>query len=146
MAFPSPTSVVTNNITTLDPEPNDVGGLTAAELQAKFDQFGIDWIDWFINTFLPSLTATNTGSSASENLGSAVITGVTGTTIHDQLVALKAAIDALVVGLVPEGSIGVEQLNFDPATQTELDAVETALETNYQAADTSIKFRIYMGV
>ena len=36
----------TNYISTLDDQPNDVGGLTAAQLKAKFDQFGTEFIAW----------------------------------------------------------------------------------------------------
>lgn len=41
----------------LDDEPNDVGGLTAAELKAKFDEAG-EAIKEFLNeTLLPELSA-----------------------------------------------------------------------------------------
>jgi hypothetical protein len=142
MAFTSPTSITTNNISALDPEPNEVGGLTAAQLQATFDKFGVDWKAWFILTHLAELASTTAGSSGAHNIGSASITGLTGTTVYDHLVALKAAIDALVAGVIPLGSITEDMLAFLVATQTELDAVIAA----YQVADDDLELMIYMGV
>lgn len=47
----------------LDDEPNDVGGLTAAQLKAKFDEAG-EAIKAFLNdTLLPELGADDAGSS-----------------------------------------------------------------------------------
>ena len=42
-------------ISALDDEPNDVGGLTAAELKAKFDEGGEDLKEYINNTLLPAL-------------------------------------------------------------------------------------------
>jgi hypothetical protein len=142
MAFTSPINIATNNISTLDPEPNEVSGLTASQLQALFDKFGVDFKAWFINTHLAELASIVLGSSASENLGSPAIAGLTGTSIYSQIVSLKAAIDAVVAGVIPLGSINEDMLNFLVATQGELNAMETA----YQTADNSIKLRMYMGV
>lgn len=54
-------SVATNNIATLDDLPNDVGGLTPAQLKALFDKFGADFVAWFnathiveLNTVMPA--------------------------------------------------------------------------------------------
>jgi hypothetical protein len=54
MAFTT-CSVATNNIASLDDLPNDVGGLTAAQLKAKFDQFGADFVAWFNSTHINEL-------------------------------------------------------------------------------------------
>ena len=51
MAY-TPCSVVTNNVATLDDLPNDVGGLTAAQLKVLFDKFGADFVAWFNATHL----------------------------------------------------------------------------------------------
>ena len=42
----------------LDDEPNDVGGLTAAELKAKFDEAGNIIKDYINNTLLPGISDT----------------------------------------------------------------------------------------
>jgi hypothetical protein len=56
MAFTT-CSVATNNIASLDDLPNDVGGLTAAQLKAKFDQFGADFVAWFNATHIAEAAA-----------------------------------------------------------------------------------------
>ena len=45
-------SIATNNIASLDDLPNDVGGLTAAQLKALFDKFGVDLVAWFNATHI----------------------------------------------------------------------------------------------
>lgn len=47
-----------NIIQKLDDEPNDVGGLTAAELKAKFDEPANAVKDWINNTFIPEAEET----------------------------------------------------------------------------------------
>lgn len=42
----------TNYISTLDDQPNDVGGLTAEQLKALFDKFGTEFKAWFNTTHL----------------------------------------------------------------------------------------------
>lgn len=58
MALPK-SAVATNNITLLNPEPNDVQGLTDALLQAKFDQYGIDNNLYINNTLTPAQDTLN---------------------------------------------------------------------------------------
>jgi hypothetical protein len=45
-------SVTTSVIAALDDLPNDVGGLTAAQLKAKFDEFGTNFVAWFNATHI----------------------------------------------------------------------------------------------
>jgi hypothetical protein len=45
-------SVATNNVASLDDLPNDVGGLTPAQLKAVFDKFGADFVAWFNATHI----------------------------------------------------------------------------------------------
>lgn len=56
MAFTT-CSVATNNISMLEDQPNDVGGLTAAELKAAFDKFGKDFVAWFNETHVAEADA-----------------------------------------------------------------------------------------
>lgn len=44
-------------IQSLDDEPNDVGGLTAAELKAKFDEAGLAIQDYINKTLIPNVVA-----------------------------------------------------------------------------------------
>lgn len=70
-------------ISTLDDEPNDVGGLTAAELKAKFDEGG-QAIKQFLNeTLTPQIDSEKAG--------------------RDEL-------EGLVLGQIPDGTITVEKM------------------------------------
>lgn len=62
-------------ISALDDEPNDVGGLSAAELKAKFDEAGQAIKDYINNTL---------------------------TTQADSTLATKSELDGLVVGVSPD--------------------------------------------
>jgi hypothetical protein len=42
-------------IRALDDEPNDVGGLTADQLKAKFDQFADEFVEYFNETHIPEV-------------------------------------------------------------------------------------------
>lgn len=53
----TPNTTATNNIVTLDPSPNDVGGLTASQLQYLFDKFGIDFKAYFNDVHLVEIVA-----------------------------------------------------------------------------------------
>jgi hypothetical protein len=50
-------NVVTNNISELEDQPNDVGGMTAAELKAAFDKFGAEFVAWFNATHIAEADA-----------------------------------------------------------------------------------------
>lgn len=70
-------------ISALDDEPNDVGGLTAAELKAKFDEGG-KAIKQFLNeTLTPQIDSEKAG--------------------RDEL-------EGLVLGQIPDGTITVEKM------------------------------------
>ena len=47
-----------NIIAALDDEPNDVGGLSAAELKAKFDEGGVSLKNYINNTLLTEIEST----------------------------------------------------------------------------------------
>ena len=87
-----------NIIAALDDEPNDVGGLTPAQLKAKFDEAVLALQTYINTTLIPLLDAANlpyTYGSAS--------------TIKDEM-------DALVAGGVSDGSITTAKLDDGAAT------------------------------
>jgi hypothetical protein len=47
----------TDYVANLDNLPNDVGGLTPAQLKAVFDQFGTEFVAWFNATHIVELDA-----------------------------------------------------------------------------------------
>ena len=57
-------------ISALDDEPNDVGGLTAAQLKAKFDEGGVALKDYLNNTLTREMDA---NLATKQELNSAVI-------------------------------------------------------------------------
>lgn len=78
----------------LDDEPNDVGGLTAAELKAKFDEAGEAIKEYLNETLLPELNA----DAAADSLG-AVLNG--------EKMSVQAALDLLQMASVQSGNVPV---------------------------------------
>lgn len=109
-------TALTNLIETLADRPT----MSAAELKQYFDSQP-EQIRVAFNALIDSLGSSTTGDSGAHNIGSAVITGVTGATVYDQLASLKQLLDLTVTGQIPDGSVTPSKLSFDPATQAELD-------------------------
>ena len=84
MAFTKST-VSTTNISDLPNKPL----ISPTALKAAFDKYGADDKP-FVNSLIDELESITPGSSGAENMGSAPISGVTGTTVHAQLSDLKA--------------------------------------------------------
>lgn len=108
MAFPTMTTSVSNIQALLD-EPTQ----SAAQLKALFDKAGEDIVTYINSTLLVALEENTLGSSGAENLGCAAIAGVTGTKVRAMLVDLKAQIDAVVLGTIPDGSITAAKMDSD---------------------------------
>lgn len=119
-------------IAALDNEPNDVGGLTAQELKSKFDEAGMALRDYLNGVLLRELE----GSLAAEKLG-AVRDGVE-MTVQSALDALRADMEALVMGSVPDGSLGEEKLQDAAVTAEKL--ADSAVEPRHLAADARALF------
>lgn len=89
-------------ISKLDTEPNDVGGLSAEELKAKFDEAGNAIKNYINETLLPAME----GENGAENIG---ITGIsqisTATNVQDALILICQLINNISQGAVPDGSI-----------------------------------------
>lgn len=90
-----------NIISTLDDLPNDVGGLTAAELKAKFDLAGTELKTFINNVFIPSIQTNY---------------------------ATTSDIIGIVTGDIPDNSLAESKLAFSVATQNELDTFRTNLK------------------
>lgn len=75
-------------ISALDDEPNDVGGLTAAELKAKFDEGGQAIKQYLNDTLTPEA---------------------------ENQFATKDEVQGIVLGQVPDGSITADKLDPDLA-------------------------------
>lgn len=92
-----------NIIQALDDLPNAVGGLTADQLKAKFDE-GCNIIkNWINNTMIPAMRSTTAGSSGASDIGISPVVGLSGyTNVQD---AIEGLMDAFTTGTVPDGSV-----------------------------------------
>ena len=81
-------------------KPNDVGGLTATQLKAKFDEAG-EALKLYLNNTLTAELEAQTGAG---NIGIQAITGLTATTVQAALAALKTLIDNVSLGQVIVGT------------------------------------------
>lgn len=88
MAFTKSTADLAN-ISKLDDEPNDVGGLSAAELKAEFDA-AAETLQSFVNSHITELES----STAAGNVGALGLDGTTASNVQAVIVAIKALIDA----------------------------------------------------
>ena len=147
-----------NIIQQLDDEPNDVGGLTAAELKAKFDEAGLTIQTWINETLIPALIASNlpfakttdisaeTVQAAIESVqeSSAAATEELGDTLSATEKALQKQITEnyntlheellqTVVGSIPDTSVTYRKLASDITT------ILTALQTGLSQAQGKIE-------
>jgi hypothetical protein len=84
--------------------PNATGGLTAAQLKAKFDEGGEALKLYVNNTLIPALQATTNGASGADQIGATAI-ATSGTTVQDILEWLYAQISTITLGQIPDGSL-----------------------------------------
>lgn len=86
----------------LDDYPNDIGGLSAAQLKAKFDE-GVLAIQTYINEVLiPALIASQ--------LPFAPSTAVNASTVQAAIENVQAQISSAVAGSIPNNTVGMEKL------------------------------------
>ena len=93
-------------VSTLDDRPNDTGGLTAAELKAKFDADAVALKDYVNDVLIPFLE----GTSAAESLGISTISGFSADNIQTALEQIIGAMQEITQGSVADGSITLAKL------------------------------------
>lgn len=110
-------------IAALDDEPNDVGGLTAGQLKAKFDEGGKALKTYINGTLLTELESSTGGA----NIGISA-TGITATKLNGALAELKTAVDAATVGTLPNGSVTTNIIQDGAVTTAKIpdNAITTA--------------------
>lgn len=113
-----------NIIQKLDDEPNDVGGLTAAELKAKFDEAGLTIQNWLNTVLLPALVAANLGFQAT--------TDIPAKTIQAAIENVQEQVKQATIAAVPNGSINYIKLANDVTT------ILTLLRTDLTRAQSNI--------
>ena len=86
----------------LDDHPNDIGGLSAAQLKAKFDE-GVLALQTYINTVLiPALIA--------EKLPFTASTAINADTIQSAIENVQSQLSRAVAGTIPNNTVGMEKL------------------------------------
>lgn len=92
----------------LDDEPNDVGGLTSAELKAKFDEAGLTIQTWINETFIPALIAANLKFQSTKDIPAE--------TIQAAIENVQEQVKQATIAAVPNGSINYVKLAEDVTT------------------------------
>ena len=113
-----------NIIQQLEDEPNDVGGLTAAELKAKFDEAGLTIQKWINETLLPAMIAAN--------LAFAKTTDIPAETVQAAIENIQEQLKQATVGAVPNGSVNYIKL------ATDVTAILTKLREDMTQAEADI--------
>lgn len=95
----------------LDDLPNAVGGLSAADLKAKFDEAANAIKDYINAVLLAQLQAETSGQAGANRIGISGIVGLTGTNnVQDALAAIYAAAQEAQAGTILDGSISTAKL------------------------------------
>ncbi len=93
-------------VSTLDDRPNDTGGLTAAELKAKFDADAGTLKAYLNDTLIPFLES----AAAAASLGITTIPGFSADNIQSALEQIVTAMQEITQGSVADGSITLAKL------------------------------------
>ena len=132
-----------NIISKLDDEPNDVGGLSAASLKAKFDLAGN-----LLKKALNDLVAALGNNAAAKNIGFAPTTAVNNTNVQDAIENVQSQIagvsqggiadGAVTAAKIADGAVGTSAIADDAITADKLamSAVDTDAIT-WGAVDTN---------
>ncbi len=119
-------------ISKLPDEPNDLGGLTAAELKAEFDKAGKAVQTYINDVLLPSME-----KDGAKDLGIIEVSGLSGAkTVQAALEKLVEAIEGVSVGTIPDESLGEIKLKNGAVTNSKL-AVSAVKRENIAPAAVS---------
>lgn len=106
-------------IQALPDEPNDVGGLTAAQLKAKFDEAG-NKIKAAFNNLVDELNTSGTGASSASEISFRATTGVPEDNVQGAIENVQEQIAGISQGAVADGSITTVKLNDSAVTTAKL--------------------------
>lgn len=119
-----------NIISKLDNEPNDVGGLSASALKARFDAAGIA-----MKAALNKLVSELGAAAAAGNIGFTPTAGVNRTNVQDAIASVQAQLAGVSQGAVADGSITAEKLAAGAVTAEKL--APSLMKTENIRSDTS---------
>lgn len=123
-------------ISLLDDEPNDIGGMSSAELKAKFDE-AANTIKTYINeTLIPELA----GANGAESVGIDTVPGLTGvSTVQAALAKIEEQMAEMTQGAVADESITTAKLAMLAVTSAKLAAAAVETDKIKDGAVTSTK-------
>ncbi len=123
-------------ISLLDDEPNDIGGMSSAELKAKFDE-AANTIKTYINeSLIPELAGANGASS----VGIGTVPGLTGiSTVQAALAKIEEQMAEMTQGAVADESITTAKLAMLAVTSAKLAAAAVETDKIKDGAVTSVK-------
>lgn len=105
----------------LDDLPNAVGGLSAADLKAKFDEAANAVKDYINTVLLAQLQAETSGQAGANRIGISGIVGLTGTNnVQDALAAIYAAALSAQAGTILDGAITTPKLADSAVTTAKI--------------------------
>ncbi len=120
----------------LDDEPNDVGGMSSAELKAKFDEAANTIKDYINNTLIPELA----GNGGAESVGIDAVPGLTGvSTVQAALAKIEEQMAEMTQGAVADESITTAKLAALAVTSAKLAAAAVETDKIQDGAVTSVK-------
>lgn len=96
--------------------PNDVGGLTAAQLKATYDKAGLLLKKYINEVLIPEIE----GNGGAANVGISEIEGVNATTVQRALEILRGQLMEATVGVIPDGSITTAKYANESVTAEKL--------------------------
>lgn len=123
-------------ISLLDDEPNDVGGMSSAELKAKFDEAANTIKDYINNTLIPELA----GNGGAESVGIDAVPGLTGvSTVQAALAKIEEQMAEMTQGAVADESITTAKLAALAVTSAKLAAAAVGTDKIQDNAITTQK-------
>lgn len=123
-------------ISLLDDEPNDVGGMSSAELKAKFDEAANTIKDYINNTLIPELA----GNGGAESVGIDTVPGLTGaSTVQAALAKIEEQMAEMTQGAVANESITTAKLAALAVTSAKLAAAAVETDKIKDGAVTTVK-------
>lgn len=123
-------------ISLLDDEPNDIGGMSSAELKAKFDE-AANTIKTYINeSLIPELA----GANGAGSVGIDTVPGLTGIgTVQAALAKIEEQMAEMTQGAVADESITTAKLAMLAVTSAKLAAAAVETDKIKDGAVTSVK-------
>ena len=120
-----------NIISKLDDEPNDVGGLSAASLKAKFDLAGN-----LLKKALNDLVAALGNNAAAKNIGFAPTTAVNKTNVQDAIENVQSQIAGVSQAGIADGAVTAAKI-ADGAVDT--NAIKLGAVDTYRLKDAAVE-------